>query len=133
MKKKFSLILRIVLGIIFVLCGIMGILNVFFEFAPAAQYTNPIANQFITGMTNTKYLPILINFINLVVGISLLVNRFVPLALILSTPFSVNIVLFHLFLDIQTIPPALVIAVINTYLLFVYIDQYKSLLRAKSS
>jgi uncharacterized membrane protein YphA (DoxX/SURF4 family) len=132
MTKKLSLIARIVFGILLVVFGTSGVLNIFLQFAPPVQYANPVANQFITGINSAQFIPAIVSVLGLVVGVLLIINRFVPLALVLYSPISVNIILFHLFLDIKTILPALVVILLNIYLLVVYIENYKPFLKARN-
>ncbi|MXQ52904.1 DoxX protein [Shimazuella alba] len=132
MTKKLPLIARIGLGILLVAFGTIGVLNIFIQFAPPVQYSNPVANQFITGINNAQYIPGIVSVLGFVAGILLIINRFVPLALVLYTPISVNIILFHLFLDMKTILPALVVVLLNVYLLVAYMENYKPFLKAKN-
>jgi putative oxidoreductase len=50
--------------------------------------------------------------VEIVIGIFLLLNKWVAFSLIVLVPISVNILLFHLFLDIPGISGALLVAVI---------------------
>lgn len=62
-----------------------------------------------------------VGVIQVVAGLLLLVNRFVPLALTLLAPLLVNILLFHLLLLGGTgIAPGLVCTLLELFLLFVY-------------
>jgi len=61
------------------------------------------------------------------VGVLLLVRKSVPFALVLLAPISVNIVLFHATLDPKNILPALVIAILNIFLILKNWSKYKSL------
>jgi hypothetical protein len=45
-------------------------------------------------------------------GVLLLVNRFVPLALVLLGPVIVNILCYHVFLNHTGAPPAIVVTVL---------------------
>src|SRR3989344_3737834 len=88
--------LRIIFGLMLIIFG----LNYFLQFMPAPEF-NEAASQFLGALFATGYiLPIMVLFMFLV-GISLLINKFVPLAMVLFAPFTVNIVLFHVFLEIK--------------------------------
>ena len=52
----------------------------------------------------------IVGFLEIVIGLMLLINKAVPFALLLLAPISVNILLFHLFLDLPGIAGAIVIA-----------------------
>jgi putative oxidoreductase len=54
-------------------------------------------NTFLTSIYNTGYLWQIIGIINLLAGLLLLLNRFVPLALICLLPITFNILMYHIF------------------------------------
>lgn len=126
-KKKSTTIIRIIFGLMLLGFAVSGLLNLM----PAPQYAGE-ANDFMNALIKTGYIMVIVLLLKLLVGISLLINRFVPLALVLFMPISVNMFLFHLFLDIASIPPALVILILNSYLLFAYLEKYKPFLEAKN-
>ena len=66
-------------------------------------------------------------FLEIVIGLMLLVNKAVAFALLLLAPISINILLFHLFLDMPGIAGAIVIAVINVILIYKHWKVYKPL------
>ena len=74
---------------------------------------------------------LLVKALEIGIGVLLLANRYVPLALVLLAPISVNIVSFHLFLDPASIGAAALVTLLNAYLLFAYRNEYKPLLSAK--
>src|SRR4051794_7027071 len=83
--------IRILIGLAYLIFGLNGFLN----FIP--QPTTPMpenATAFLGGLMKSGYMFPLIAVIHLVVGAFLLSNRFVPLALALIAPFTVNSVLF---------------------------------------
>jgi uncharacterized membrane protein YphA (DoxX/SURF4 family) len=125
--KKSTTVIRIIFGLMLVAFGISGFLNLM----PMPHYAGP-ANDFMDALIKTGYIMIVVLLMKILVGISLLINRFVPLALVLFMPISMNMFLFHLFLDVVSILPALVIIFLNAYLLFAYIEKYKPFLGAKN-
>ncbi|MFT5981983.1 MAG: putative oxidoreductase [Ulvibacter sp.] len=60
----------------------------------------------------------MVGFLEIVIGLMLLINKAVPFALLLLAPISANILLFHLFLDLPGIAGAIVIAIINIVLIY---------------
>jgi uncharacterized membrane protein YphA (DoxX/SURF4 family) len=126
LKTKIALIARIILGLLLLAAGIMSL----FSLAEPMQYPEP-ANKFMTALIETGYMMFIVGVLKILVGVSLLINRFVLLSLVVFAPISINMVLFHLFLDIKSILPALVIGFLNVYLLFNYLESYKPLLKAK--
>lgn len=125
--KKVTLIVRILLGLLLLAFGAMNLLGV----APQAQYPDT-ASTFLGGLFVSGFVFPMLFITMIIVGILLLINRFVPLALVLFAPFTVNIILFHLFLDMSTIGMGLIVFILHLYLLFANIESYRSLLKAKN-
>jgi len=67
----------------------------------------------------------------IVAGVLLLGNRFVPLALTLLAPVLVNIVAFHAFLAPVGLPIPIVLAAGELYLAWSYRDAFAPMLRAR--
>jgi hypothetical protein len=65
-------------------------------------------------------------------GVLLLLNRFVPLALALLAPVVVNIVAFHLFLEHSGLPLALVVLALELYLAWAYRGTYQAMLAMRT-
>ncbi len=83
-------IARILLGLIFAVFGS----NMFFHFFSAPPLPPGPLKDFNTVMTNTGYLYV-VGFFQLVPGLLLLVNRYVPLALTVLAAELVNILTTH--------------------------------------
>jgi len=101
--KIASLIARLLMGLIFFVFGLNG----FFNFIPAPPPTG-LAGQF-AGILFTSHLYVVIFAVQTIGGLLLLVNRFVPLALIILGPVIVNIFFFHLFMAPSGLPLAIVV------------------------
>jgi putative oxidoreductase len=101
--KIVSTIARFLMGFIFVFFGLNG----FLQFIPMPPIPG-VAGQFVGALFLSHYL-IPIMFIQLVAGILLIANRFVPLALTLLGPVIVNIFFFHAFMDPGGLPKAAVV------------------------
>jgi putative oxidoreductase len=125
MHKKFILALRILLGLLLLTAG----LNKFLHFIEMPEMSAP-AGQFMEALVETGYMIPLIGITEILVGVLLLANLLVPVALLLLAPLTINILLFHLFLDPATVFPGLVVALLNLYLLIAHRKYYQSLLRA---
>ena len=78
------------------------------------------AMAFFSGMAKTGYMLPLIFGTQTGVGVLVLINRFVPLALALVAPVIVNIVAFHLFLAPSGLPVALVVLALEVFLAWSY-------------
>src|SRR3979409_989108 len=92
--KIAALIARILLGLIFVVLGLNGFLN----FLNMGPMPTGIAGQFLGALAQSHYLYVVAG-LQVAGGALLLVNRYVPLALVLLGPVIVNIVLYHVFLN----------------------------------
>src|SRR6266446_5410616 len=87
--KILNNISRFLLGLIFLVFGLNG----FLHFIPMPPPSG-VAGQFLGSMFVTKYL-LFVFAVQLIGGVLLLINRFVPLALTILGPIIVNILLFH--------------------------------------
>src|SRR5450631_3169451 len=101
--KIASTIARYLLGLIFFVFGLNG----FLHFIPSPPPPG-IAGQFVGALFVSHFLVVVFLF-QLIPAILLLVNRYVPLALVLLGPVVVNIVLFHAFMAPSGLPLALVV------------------------
>jgi putative oxidoreductase len=104
--KIVSLIARYLLGLVFLVFGLNG----FFHFLPM-QMPQGVALQFAGAMAASHYMDFVFA-VQLVGGILLLVNRFVPLALVFLGPVIVNILLFHSTMLPAGLPLALITAIL---------------------
>jgi uncharacterized membrane protein YphA (DoxX/SURF4 family) len=120
------LVARILFGLLFLVFGLNGFLHFIPQPAPPER-----AMAFMGGLASTGYMFPLIKGTEVVVGVLLLVNRFVPLALALIAPNVVNIVLFHAILEPSGLPMALAILAVELYLAWSYRDAYRAMLAAR--
>lgn len=116
---------RILMGLIFFVFGLNGFLN----FIPTPKTPMPQgAIDFAGAMMKTGYLMPLVSGTQVIVGVLLLANRFVPLALALIAPIIVNIIAFHAFLAPAGIGPGVVVTVLEVYLAWAYRKSYYPML-----
>lgn len=121
-------VIRVLLGLAFLVFGLNG----FFNFIPQPKTPLPAgAIAFASALMNSGYMMPLIATTQLIVGLLLLLNRFVPLALVLLAPFMVNSVLFHLFLEPSGRPMSFAVFACLLFLAWCYRDAYRPLLTAK--
>jgi uncharacterized membrane protein YphA (DoxX/SURF4 family) len=95
------LIARILLGLVFLFFGLNGFLNFLHAPMPAGG-----AGQFMALLGPTIYMHFVF-LVQIVGGLLLLSGQFIPLALVLLGPVLVNILLFHIALAPEGLPPAL--------------------------
>ncbi|WP_298116729.1 DoxX protein [Flavobacterium sp.] len=122
MNSMFTKIVRILLGLLLVLFGA----NKFFGFIPLPELPEKAAS-FMTSLGATGYVLKTVGFLEIIIGALLLLKKWVAFALTLLAPISINILLFHLFLDVNGIGGALLIAVLNGMMIYKHWPQYKSL------
>lgn len=104
--KIASTIARYLLGFIFFVFGLNGFLQ--FIHMPPPTGT---AAEFMGALFVSHYLAVIF-LLQLIPAILLLVNRYVPLALLILGPVIVNILLFHTFMAPAGLPLALLVAVL---------------------
>jgi uncharacterized membrane protein YphA (DoxX/SURF4 family) len=123
-------IARILMGLMFFVFG----LNIFLHFIPMPHQPMPAAMvAFATAMANTGYFMKLVGATQVLTGVLLLSNRFVPLALALIAPVIVNIIAFHCFLQPAGIGPGAFAAVLEIYLAWSYRISFLPMLARKTS
>jgi hypothetical protein len=101
-----SVIARYLAGAIFVVMGLNGFLH-FIPLPPPAG----VAGQFMGALYVSHYLWVIFAF-QVVGGLLLLVNRYVPLAVALLAPVLVNILTFHVLMAPAGLPMALFVAIL---------------------
>lgn len=119
---------RILLGLIFFASGVFSLLMLFGLVPPPSTPMPAGATAFNVALAKTGYMMPLMSATDLIAGVLLLSNRFVPLALALLAPIIVNIVAFHAFLAPSGIGPGVVVAALEVYLAWAYRAVYRPML-----
>lgn len=122
MNSTFTKIIRFLLAIILILIG----LNKFFQFIPAPEIPEE-ASEFVGSLKATGYVIPVLGIVEIFIGLLLLFNKWVAFAVIALVPISLNVLLYHLFLDIPSIGIAALVAVINFILIYKLWPKYKPL------
>jgi uncharacterized membrane protein YphA (DoxX/SURF4 family) len=121
---------RILMGLIFFVFGLNGFLN----FIPPPKTPMPEgATAFIGALMKTGYLFRLTMGTQLIVGILLLLNRFVPLALALIAPVILGIMTFHIFLEPSGLILASIVFVMEIYLAWAYRKAFRPMLAMRTT
>jgi putative oxidoreductase len=105
--KIVALIARILLGLIFVVFGLNG----FLHFIPMGPMPTGVAGQFIGALFQSHYVYV-VSALQVAGGALLLVNRYVPLGLVLLGPVILNIFFFHLLMERSGLPLAIVVVIL---------------------
>jgi putative oxidoreductase len=122
MNSQFTKIIRIVLGLLLVVFGA----NKLFPFIPM-EPPSGAAGDFLNSLGATGYIFPILGVLEIFIGVLLLLKKWVAFALILLAPISINILLFHLFLDIPGVVMSIGVAVFNGILIYKLWPQYRPL------
>ena len=125
--KVAVVIARILMGVIFVFLGLNG----FLQFLKAPLPTG-LAGQFLMALFQSHYVWF-ICAVQIVGGVLLLVNRYVPLALTLLGPVIVNIILYHLLLNPAAAQLAVVVTILWFFLFYRYRQNFSGLFVQKAT
>lgn len=122
MNSKILLVVRIIFAIFLLFFGA----NKFFHFidppAPPAD-----AQGYWVALMAAKTMS-LVAIVEIAAGISLLLNKYAALMMLILMSVSVNAVLYHLALDPGSVTMGLVLLALNLIMLFSYKANYKGLL-----
>jgi uncharacterized membrane protein YphA (DoxX/SURF4 family) len=127
--SKAVLIVRLLLGVAFLVFGLNGFLH-FFAPPPPAETA---AANFGAALAASGYIMPMMSAVEVLAALMLLSGRLVPLALTLLMPILVNIVAFHVALDMAGIGLGAFLTVLNLFLAWAYRDSFLPMLdpRAK--
>ncbi len=122
MNSKFTMTVRILLGILLVVFGS----NKFLHFIEMEAPTGT-AGDFMASLGATGYIFPVVGVLEVFIGIMLLLKKWVPFVIILLAPISINILLFHLFLDIPGVIIAFLVTLFNGILIYKHWKLYRPL------
>jgi uncharacterized membrane protein YphA (DoxX/SURF4 family) len=121
--KIATIIARILLGLVFTVFGS----NAFLHFIKMPPMSGP-SGDFMNAMMSTGYIYV-VSFCQVAGGLILLIGRYIPLGLTLLGPVIVNILCFHIFMNHQGLPLALVVAALALFLLWRHRANFAGLLK----
>jgi hypothetical protein len=120
---------RVLLGLLFLVSAFDG----FWWLATGTHLIHPPTSTrgvaFEEALQASGFLWPLLKIVNLVGALSLLSNIAPALGLALIAPVMTVIVLFHLVLNPQGLPVAVILVVLGSLLVWAYRDRYAALLR----
>jgi putative oxidoreductase len=119
------IIARILLGLLFFVFGLNGILH----FLPTPAMPPSDATTFATILMTHGYMTF-VAVLMTIAGLLLLVGRYVPLALVLLGPILVNILLFHFTLMHGGAAMGLIATVLEIFLIWAYRLSFRGLFDA---
>jgi putative oxidoreductase len=71
----------------------------------------------------------LVAFVEIIAGLSLLFSKYTAITMLVLMSVSVNALLYHLTLDLKGIPMALVLFILNGYMLYENRHAYKDIIK----
>ncbi|MEM7184449.1 MAG: acyltransferase [Spirochaetota bacterium] len=121
--SKLVLGARVLFGMIFLVFGVNSVLH----FLPEPDMT-PQGKAFIDGLVAAPYLFPIVKAIEVLAGGMVLSGMFVPLALILIAPITINILLYHVFLDPQGLAMAIALVILQLIIAWGYWPSFQGVL-----
>jgi uncharacterized membrane protein YphA (DoxX/SURF4 family) len=122
MNSRFTLLIRLLLGLVLIVFGSNKLLH----FIPLPPPSGSAA-EFMNSLNATGYIFPVLGLLEIFIGALLLMRKWVAFALVLLAPISINILLFHLFIDIPGLGLALVVTLLNGILIYKHWPQYNPL------
>jgi putative oxidoreductase len=118
--------IRILLGVIFLFAG----LNHLFNFAPGPMPSGT-AGQFLAAMTAVKYFYV-VGVCEAVPGLLLIINRFVPLTLLILAAVIVNIDFVDFSIAHFGIPSGVLVTILWLYVAYRYRSALSGVIQARA-
>ena len=122
--KILTIIARVLLGLIFVFFGSNGLLH----FLPMPPLPQGVTGEFLHSFFASGYVYVISAF-QLIAGLLLLIGKFVPLGLTILGAIIVNIWAFHLLMAPAGLPSAVVVTILELFLVWSYRDRFAGILR----
>ncbi len=120
------IIVRVLVGLLYLFASIAY----FFNLVTPPEMTGD-AKAFAEGINAARYLMPLVKTIELVCAAAFLSGRYVALAAVLIAPITVNIFLYHAFVDRQGLPIGAFLLLGNLFLGYAYRDRYAAMFDAR--
>ena len=133
-RDHIIVIARIIFGAVYFVFGLnyfVHIINLHGSYGlPEDALLEPMSRNgelLINSLIETGYLFQLNKVVQIIGGLLLIVKRFVPIALIILAPITLNIFLFNTLLNPSGFVAGIALLATNLYLAYIYRDSYKSL------
>ncbi len=123
MNSKISMIIRIIFALALLFFGSNKILH-FMDPPPAPE----VAWGYWEAMNISKTMT-LVAIVEVIAGLSLLLNKYTALTMLILMSISVNAVLYHATLDPESIIMAIVLLILNIYMLIQNKSKYEGILK----
>lgn len=123
--KILTIIARVLLGLSFCVFGA----NAFLHFLPMPPPPPNLAGDYLKVFFASGYVYFIGGF-QLLGGLLLLIGKFVPLGLTILGAIIVNIIIFHILMAPESFPPALVVTLLELFLLWRYREAFIPLFKS---
>lgn len=120
MKSKILNVLSILFGVLFIVFG----LNKFFHFIPMPEEVPEALANLMAAMMTFGWLMPLVAFIEILGGLLFIFPKFRALGAIVIFPVMVGILLTHTITDTEGLPMALILSIINFWVIIDNKDKY---------
>ena len=127
MKNHAYTVIRYLFGVAMTFFGVSNI----FQLLPAHQF-NGQAGKLMLAFAESGYTLQTVGVTQLLLGVALLLNRFIPFALLLFAPVAFNVLLFHLFLDAAGMLMAMPVIGVTVFLFMYHKSTFTSFLKANN-
>jgi putative oxidoreductase len=124
--KIAAAVVRYLLGLMFFIFGLNGYLN----FMPMPPMEGNMLT-YMTGLMASGYFLPLLKFLEVLIGALLLSGFYVPLALAILGPISLNIFMIHASIAPEGLPMAIFVLGGNIFLAWVYRENFKGIFARK--
>jgi len=124
------IIVRTLMGLMFVFSSIMFVLMFYFNMFPMPPMEGPV-KAFNEGMAASIYFMPLLKITEFLCGLAFISGRYVALACVVIAPVIINIFLFHAFLGPEGLPIPIALVIGNAFLAYANWDKYRPLLTSK--
>jgi putative oxidoreductase len=119
-------IIRFLLGLLLLFASIVVLFNLVTP--PPLEGK---AKDFMIGVNAAGYLMPLIKVTELLCGLAFVSGYFVPLALVVIAPITINILLYHIFVAPEGLPVAIFMVLANIFLAYANREKFMPILAAK--
>lgn len=121
--KITTTILRILLGFLYLVFG----LDYFLRFIPYQPAHTGAAEALKVGLIGTGYIYPMMKTIQVICGLSLIINRYAPFCAVILFPISLNVFLFHTILVPSGWIMGVLLLVPNIFLGYAYRNYYSGM------
>ena len=118
-NRKLVRSVQIIFGLILLLFGA----NSIFQFLPAMEF-NSNGAELLGAFFDARYIFPIIGVIWVVCAVFFIIDQWSAAATLFVLPVTVNIILFHIFLDFTGVWAGLIMLILNSYMIYVHWPVY---------